>query len=397
MPNTLLTPLMVTRKALMILHQKLNFISNITRDYDDSYAKEGAKQGDTLKIRLPNRYTVGSGAAITPQDTTETSVSLVVGTQKHVPMKFTTAELALSIDDFATRIIEPAMAVLAATMEADAFTMVADVYQQVGTPGTVPTSLLTYLQANARLTNSLAPLSSRSLHLHPLATATIVDALKGLFHDSEAIKEQYREGLMGRTAGMDWYDNTLAPAITNGNKVSGVTVNGASQTGSSLNIGGVAANDTFKKGQVFTIAGVNEVHPETKVDTGRLQKFVVTADVTMSGTTGTISISPSIVTSGANQTVTGSPANGAALTFDGSASQIYPVEVACHKQAFAFATADLVVPKGVDFGARETFDGISLRIIRDYDVTNDNIITRVDVLYGFKAIRPELACRIASG
>jgi len=381
----------------MILHQKLAFIGTITRSYDDEYAKEGAKIGDTLKIRLPNRYTVGTGPAITPQDTTEASVSLVVGTQKHVPMSFTSSELTLSIDDFTERIIEPAMSVLAANMEADAFTMAQDVHQQVGTPGTTPTALLTYLQANARLSNSLAPLSTRCLQLHPLASATIIDSLKGLFHDSSAIEKQYREGIMGRTAGLDWYDNTLAPSITNGNKVAAVTVSGAGQTGATLTIGGLAMGDTFKKGQVFTAAGCNEVHPETKVDTGRLQKFVVTADTTSGGATVALPISPSIVITGASQNVTASPTNGGAVTFDGTASLVYPVELSYHKQAFALASADLVMPKGLDFGARDSMDGISMRIIRDYDVTTDKIITRVDTLYGFKTIRAELAARVASG
>ena len=397
MPNTLLTPTMVTRKALMILHQKLAFIGTITRSYDDEYAKEGGKIGDTLKIRLPNRYTVGNGPTISAQDTAEASVSLVVGTQKNVPMAFTSAELTLSLDDFNERIIEPAMSVLAAVMEADAFTMAQDVYQQVGSPGTIPSALLTYLQANARLSNSLAPISTRSLQLHPLASATIIDALKGLFHDSSALEKQYRDGIMGRTSGFDWYDNTLAPSITNGNKVAAVTTSGAGQTGSSFLIAGLAGADTFKKGEVFTAVGCNEVHPETKVDTGRLQKFVITADATSAGATLTISISPAIVVTGASQNVTASPTNAGALVFDGTASLVYPVEVSYHKQAFALATADLVLPKGLDFGARDNMDGISMRIIRDYDVITDKIVTRVDILYGFKAIRPELACRIASG
>jgi hypothetical protein len=397
MANTLLTPSMITREALRILHQKLTFIGNINRQYDDSFAKTGAKIGDTLKIRLPNQYTVRTGKTLSTQDTTEQSVSLTVGTQKGVDVNFSSAELTLSLDDFSSRILEPAMAVLASSIEADALTMHKDVYNLVGSAGTTPNALSTFLQARQKLNENLAPMdNNRTCHLLPATNVSIVDALKGLFQDSAAIREQYREGMMGRTAGFDWYENTLLPTFTVGNKVSGVTVNGASQTGATLNIGGVAASDTFKYGQVFTIAGVYQVHPETKTTMTNLQQFTVTADATMAGITGSVTISPSIVTSGALQTVNASPASGAALTLVGSASTGYGQNLAFHRDAFAFATADLLMPKGVDFSSREQYDGISMRIVRMYDITNDNFPCRIDVLYGYKTIRPQLACRITN-
>jgi len=397
MTNSLLTPQQITREALRVLHNKLTFIGAINRQYDDSFAKSGAKIGDTLKIRLPNQFTVRSGATLAAQNVTEQSVSLQVGTQKGVDMNFSSLDLTLTLDDFSSRILEPAMAVLASALEADAVSMYKDVYQLVGTPGTTPNTLLTYLQARARLNNSLAPMdANRTTHLSPLATATIVDALKGLFQDSSAIREQYREGSMGRTAGFDWYENPLVPTHTLGNTVAGVQVSGAGQTGSSLNIKGVANGNTFVRGTVFTIAGVFEVHPETKAATGRLQQFVVTADATMSTTTGSIGISPAITITGASQNVGASPADSAALTIVGSASTAYEQELAFHRDAFAFATADLVMPKGVDFAAREVFDGVSMRIVRAYDINNDAFPCRIDVLYGYKTIRPALACRVTS-
>jgi hypothetical protein len=397
MANAFLTPQMITREALRVLHNKLTFIGAINRQYDDSFAKSGAKVGDTLRIRLPNQYTVRTGKTLSTQDTVEQSVSLQIATQKGVDVNFTSAELTLSLDDFSTRILEPAMAVLASAMEADAFSMYKDVYQQVGAAGTTPNTLLTYLQARARLNNSLTPMdANRTTHLSPLATATIVDALKGLFQDSNAIREQYREGSMGRTAGFDWYENPLVPTHTNGNTVAGVTVSGAGQTGATLNIGGVANGNTFARGTVFNIAGVFEVHPETKAVTSRLQQFVVAADATMGGTTGALTISPAIVTTGAQQNVGASPASGAAITIVGAASGAYEQEMAFHRDAFAFATADLVLPKGVDFAAREVFDGVSMRIVRAYDVVNDAFPCRIDVFYGYKTIRPQMACRVTA-
>jgi hypothetical protein len=379
----------------MILHQKLAFVGTIERQYDDSFAKDGAKIGATLQIRLPSRFVSAVGATVTASDTVQTSVGLVVGTQRNVAMNFLTSELTLSMDDFSDRVIDPAMAVIAAGVENDAFQMALDVYQQVGTPGTSPAALLTYLQAGARLDNSLAPRTQRCNQLPPLDSAIIVDALKGLFQDSQAISKQYREGLMGRTGGFDWYNNTLTPRFTNGSKVAGLVVSGAAQTGATLTITSVAA-DTFKKGQVFTAAGCFEVHPETKVNTGRLQKFVITADVTAGGTTVILAISPSIVVTGASQNVSASPTDTGAIVFDGTVSLQYGLILSYFKQAFAIAFADLYMPKGTDFGAREVMDGISLRIIRDYAVLTDLIVTRVDVLYGTKTIRPELACRVAS-
>jgi hypothetical protein len=398
MPNTLLSSSVITKEALRVLHAKLTFIGNVNRGYDKEFAQSGAKIGDTLSIRLPNRYVVRNGATLSAQDTTEQRVQLPVTTQKGVDLNFTSADLTMSLDDFSTRIITPAMAVLASAIESDVITnLYTDIYSMVGTAGTVPNTLLTYLNARRKLNEYLAPQDdNRTVHLNPEANATIVDALKGLFQDSAAIKEQYREGLMGRTSGFDWYENTLLPTFTVGNKVSGVTVNGASQTGATLNIGGVANADTFKKGQVFTIANVFQVHAETRQTMNVLQQFVVTADATMSTTTGTIAISPSITTSGALQTVNASPANSAALTFVGSASTGYAQNLAFHKDAFTFATADLVMPKGVDMAAREVLDGISMRLVRQYDINNDKYPTRLDVLYGYKTLRPELAVRITN-
>ena len=184
MPNTLLTPTAVTREALRILHQKLNFVGNIVRQYDDSYAKSGAKIGDSLKIRLPNQYVVTNGASLTTQDTTESSVTMQVSTQKHVGMTFSTAELALSIDDFSKRIIEPAMTVLAANVEADALSMYKDVYSSVWNGG----SAATYnkaLDARVLLQRALAPANDRTALMDSLAMADVVKDTKTLFQDAK--------------------------------------------------------------------------------------------------------------------------------------------------------------------------------------------------------------------
>lgn len=397
MANTLLTPTQVTRKALMILHQKMNFVGSINRDYDDSFAKDGAKIGDTLKIRLPNQYTVRSGAALQAQDTTEQTVSLQVGTQKGVDVNFSSNELTLSLDDFADRVLEPAMSVLAAAIEADAMNMVNDVYNQVNNTGSAIT-LNKVLNARKILVDNLAPLGDRTCNLNTQDNVDLVDALKGLFQDSTNIARQYREGYMGRTAGFDFMENTLWPSHTVGTKAGTPLVNTGGQTGASLITDGWTASTAgLKKGDVFTIANVFRVHPETKLSTGILQQFVATADGTADGSGNmTVGISPAIVTTGPMQNVSGSPADNAAITVAGTASTAHGLSLTYHKNAFAFATADLVLPRGVDFAAREVLDGVSMRIVRQYDITQDKFPCRIDVLYGYKTVRPQLACRLAN-
>lgn len=393
MPNSFLTPQTITREALRILHQKATFIGNINRQYDDSFAKTGAKIGSQLKIRLPNEYAVSSGATVSSwQDTTENSTTLEVSTQKHVPMYFGMADLTLTIDEFSKRYIEPAVSVLAANVEADAYSMYKDVYNMVD--GDAAALAFSHVLAGRKVLNdNLTPMdSSRAAVLSTAHSAKLVDALKGLFNDPKEVSRQYREGEMGRTAGFNFYESTFASDHTTGDaaKTTTCTVNGASQIGSTITIANVSSK-TFKKGDIVTFAGCNAVHPETKTSTGALKQFVITADAASTS----LSISPAIVVTGAGQNVSASPTNGGAVVKVGAgASELLNTSMVFHKDAFTFATADLVLPNGVDFAARETMDGISMRIVRDYDITNDRILARLDILYGYKTIRPQMACRI---
>lgn len=389
MANAILTPTQVTREALRILHQKLNFVGSINRQYDDSFAKSGAKIGDQLKIRLPNQYTVRTGKVIDVQDTDEESVTLQVATQKGVDMQFSSQDLTLSLDDFSSRILEPAMAVLAANVEADACSMYMDVFQTHYLSGAA--TIGGVLAAGKMLTDSLTPLSGRSANLNTQDTVDLVDGLKGLFQDSTQVARQYREGQMGRAAGFDFMENTLWPRHLRGAAAS-YQVNGANQTGATLTV--ETGTGSVNRGDVFTIANVFSVHPETKVSTGVLQQFVITESAT--GNSTSLKISPSIIDSGARQNVNASPANDAPITFVGTASKSFGTSLLYHKDAFTFATADLVMPKGVDFAAREVYDGVSMRVVRAYDINNDNFPCRIDLLYGYKTLRAQLAARLAT-
>ena len=393
MPNTLLTISQITRKAAMILHQKANFIGAINRQYDSSFAQDGAKIGDTLRVRLPNEYTVRTGMAMSAQDTTEQKVDLTVSTVKGVDLSFTSTELALSLDDFSDRILEPAMSVLAANIEADVY---GGLYKQVYNlvDGDAAAFAFSHVSSSRQLlTENLAPLAKRNLILSPTHTTKFLNDTKSFPNPQGDIGAQYRDGKLGSVQGYDVWENTVFSDHLTGSalKATTYTVNGASQTGSGVVVATGAT--TFKKGDVVTFAGCNRVHPETKVSLGVLQQFVVTADY--AGGAGTLPISPAIVTSGGRQNVSASPTNGGAVTKVGAGANEYlNGSLAFYRDAFTFATADLPLPRGVDMASRAVIDGISVSVVRDFTISSRDFPCRLDVLYGYAALRPQLAARI---
>jgi hypothetical protein len=400
---SLITSTEVTREALRILHQKLNFVGSINRQYDDRFARSGAKIGDTLSVRLPNQYTVRSGATLNPTTaasaTNEQFVPLQVNNQKGVDVNFTSVERTMKLDDFSQRILEPAMSVLAANIEADALSMALDVAQQVGTANTPPTTLANILAAGVKLDNALTPRdNNRNLLVTPTTQAALVGGLSTIFQDATQLGKQYKDGTMGRAAGFDWYSNTMMPTMTNGTAVfsAGAISVAPTEGGKTLTATCTVSGGTIAKGTVFTIANVFEVHPETKATTNRLMQFVVDSTITASTTNAAITFSPAIFASATDgrRNVNVLPTTNAVTSASGAVSTAYQQNIAYHKDAFCFATADLILPKGVDFAAREIMDGISMRIVQQYNIVDDTLPCRIDVLYGYKTIRPQLACRI---
>lgn len=385
MANTIQVIQMIAKEMLRILHNSSPFIGNCNRSYDKEYDVSGAQIGSQLKIRLPNKYTVGDGRVITPQNTEEETVTITRATQKHVAVSFTSEELTQHIDESGVkeRVIRPAMAILASKIAADCYTRVKKVYNRVGTPGTTPASMLTILNAGRKLDEFLAPPIDRTLILNPAAQVSMVNALSGLYNAAPEVSKQYMTGRMKNCLGFDWYSDPLIPVLTTGSDHTTVTVNGANQEGSSITLAG----GTLAVGDSFTIADVYAVHPETKDAYDYLQQFTVlsTADNL------TYTISPSIITTGAKQTVSAVPADGAVVTVAGSASTNYPMNIAFAKDAFAFVGAKLINYPKSHFCVQESYDGLSLRLWSDSDIRNDELITRIDVLYGFECIRPEEA------
>jgi hypothetical protein len=398
MANSLLTIDMITRKSLEILENNLVLTRNVNRQYDDSFAVEGAKIGSTLRIRLPDRALVTDGAALQVQADNEQFTTLTVSSQKHIGVNFTSAELTMQLDDFAERVLKPRVSQLASSVDADVATSYKGIANSVGTPGTTPSTSLVLLQANQKLNEFATPMSPRYATVNPAANAGLVEGMKGLFNPTGTISRQFKNGMMGEgILGLD--EINMSQSIsnhTNGDWGTTITVTStvATEGQATLPISFTGSSKTWNVGDVFTIAGVFAVNPQTRQSTGSLQQFTVTAAVTGSST-ATLSISPALYTaSNALATVNSFPQASAVVTMLGSAATAYPQNLVYHKDAISFATADLLLPQGVDMASRQVHNGISLRIVRQYDINNDRLPCRIDVLYGFNAIRPVTAVRL---
>jgi hypothetical protein len=400
MSNSLLTPTKIVREALRIAHQRSNFVSTLENKYENEFGVQGAKIGDTCKVRLPNKFTSTASATLNVQDVTESSVDVVVNTRRHVGMAFTTKDLTLTIDDFSKRYIDPAVSQLMADVEYDTIVnLYKGVYNRVEpSSATAALDLATIGGARRKLVENLAPRGKWYANLMPRQTQDIIDAGKALFHASTEIEKQYKDGMVGRSAGFDFFENTLWPrhvqgaantSYTTDTRTSAIPVSATAV--SSITV--ASGSGVAKKGDVFTIGNVFRVHPESRVSTSELQQFVLTAD-TVSGA-GTWSFSPSIVTDGAKQNVTIPTTSATAAISIVTASKNYDNSLAYHPQFAAFVAPPLDLP-GTNFEARETMDGISMRIVKDYDITNDRIISRIDIQYGSALLRPEWAVRIKS-
>ena len=399
MSNSILTIDMITRKALEILENNLVLTRNVNRQYDDSFAVEGAKIGSTLRIRLPDRALVTDGAALQVQDDNEQYTTLTVASQKHIGVNFTSAELTMQLDDFAERVLKPRISQLASSIDADVANSYKNIYASVGTPGTTPSTSLVLLQAQQKLNESAAVMSPRYATVNPAANAGLVEGMKGLFNPTDTISRQFKNGMMGMGV-LGFEEINMSQSIkqhTTGAWGTSITVTStvSTQGQATLPISFTGGSQSWNVGDVFTIASVYSVNPQTRESTGSLQQFTVTSAVTGASATTTLGISPAIYTSAnALATVDSFPQANAVVTMLGSASSQYAQNLVYHKDAITFATADLLLPQGVDMASRQVHNGISMRVVRQYDINNDRLPCRIDVLYGYSAIRPAMACRI---
>ena len=395
----------LVREYLASFHNNLKFIKTINREYDARFAKEGAKNGGSLLIKNPNEYVVTTGAVMDTQDVTESTQTLTVATQKHISAPpLTSVEMTMSVDDFRKMFIDPAMSRLAAQVEYDVMNGVyKNIWNFTGTAATTPASLTAILNANARLSQGLAPENDRHVIMNSVAMAATVASMSTYFHKASEIERAFAKGYVGEAANMKWWESNMVPNHTNGARVDASHVCNTSTgiTSGSANItttGQTSTTNAFLIGDVITIADVYAVNPETKQRYPHLQQFVITADKTCD-TTDVLAVSPTPVTSGAKQNVeivsagAGKAVVSVAAGGSGAASTVYTQHLAYHKDAFTFVSADLHMEPGERM-TRAVIEGISMRLWRASDIINDKHLCRIDVLYGFKALRPEWAVRV---
>jgi hypothetical protein len=415
MANTLLTISKITNEALMVLENELTFTSEVNREYDDQFAVAGAKIGATVNVRKPARFIGVTGPNLSVEDFNETSIPVTLNTQFHVDTQFSTADLALSMDMFSDRLIKPAVATIANRIDRDGLVLAKNnVANIVGTAGVPPTSLLTYLTGQAYLDSEGAPRDGRrACIVEPFTSATIVDSLKGLFMPSAKISEQYEKGMMGTdSAGMRWkMDQNVVSQTFGSYATATLATNTATFTGSitsgwasssTITISATTAAAPIQQGDVITIANVYAVNPQNRqpYGTNRLRNFVVTSAVTIaSGGSASVTVSPAIITAGQFQNVfVSATSSSAVVTPFNNTGTVSPQNIILHRNAETLACADLELPMGVVFAGRASDKelGLSIRVVRQYTINNDSVPCRLDVLYGWAMLYPELACRVAA-
>lgn len=409
MANTLVTPSWTLKEVGRGYENSLKFIANVNRTYSDEYTQAGAKVGNTINYRLPQRWLVSDGQALDVQNILDQTVPISLTNQKHVDMSWSAWQETTEVEEVRKRYVDPAADALASVIDGFAFsTVYRDVYNSIGTPGTTPSTTLAYLQAGRKLTDLGAPRKGRVAVLDSEAAIVLANTTTTLFNPQSIISENYRDGMLGRgQLGIsEWYEDSNRPSFTTGAITTAATplVDGASQTGATININGWASGATnLKKGDILTIAGVYSVNPLSYVSTGRLQQFVITADTAdSSGATTTLPISPSIITSGSLQTVSNSPANDAVVTYwsmsagGTQAATASPTGMVFHPDAFAFVTADLALPAGGAKAVRinSKARGVALRMAEQWDVQTDQNITRIDTLVGAATLQARMAVRV---
>ena len=415
MANTLLTISKITNEALMVLENELTFTSEVNREYDDQFAVSGAKIGQTVNVRKPARFIGTTGPALAVEDFNETSIPVTLNTQFHVDTQFSTADLALSLDMFSDRVIKPGVAAIANKIDRDGLVLAKNsIANIVGTAGVPPTSLLTYLTGQAYLDSEGAPRDGRrACIVEPFTSATIVDSLKGLFMPSQKISDQYEKGMMGTdSAGMRWrMDQNVVSQTFGSYATATLSTNTTTFTGSltsgwasssTITISATTAAAPIQQGDVITIANVYAVNPQNRqpYGTNRLRNFVVTSAVTIaSGGSASVTVSPAIITAGQFQNVfVSATSSSAVVTPFNNTGTVSPQNIILHRNCETLACADLELPAGVVFAGRASDRelGLSIRVVRQYTINNDSIPCRLDVLYGWAMLYPELGCRVAA-
>lgn len=403
---TYLTHALICREMIRILKQKLNFIGNINmkacKEYGKSgYMVNGSKIGPSVTIAKPAKYMTMDGPTLVDgnyQQINEASVTINRTTFKTTPVVYTQQDMTLSMPDFKRLVIDPATASHAAIVEAVAMQQLRKIPNRVGTFGTQPNTAKIFNQGRALLAQHLCPMDLRAC-ITPDASVEVVEALASRFHSKQQLVDNFKQGMLnGEYAKTMYYENTLLPIQTNGNKVAGVTISAVGVEGAAtLVFAGLAAADTFKAGQVFTIANVFEVHDQTKETTARLKQFCVAADATSAGATLSVTITEAMYasTTDGRKNISALPSAAAAVTFAGAASASHQDNIQFHRDAFAGSFVPLYKPNGVHMAERiDTGDGFSMLMVQAYTINDNQFKGRMDTLSGFATVYPEMAVRL---
>jgi hypothetical protein len=409
--NVFLTVDQITAEAVRLFKNSNLFVMNMDTQYDGQFAVDGAKIGDTLRIRLPSDFIVTDGPAMQLQDNVQQFTTLTVSSQKNVATPYTSAERTMSIDNYSELTMAPIINALAGKVALDIMQGseggVCNFVSNTDGTGAIssPTSDQ-FLQANAILDDNSADNMDRRIVNDPTTDARTTTALQGLLNPTPEISAQFRSGMMKSGLGYGrWFrDQTVIKHTSGLYTVGAVTVSGGGQvtttSGGNIVITAMPGGSNLKKGDIITLGGVNAVNRVTKQSLGTLRQFVVTADVAAGAVaipvyTGLIPSATGIAGGPDQQyqTVDASPLNGAAVTMVTKSGEVYRKSIAYTQKAVTMATADLVLPRaGIVEGSRANYDGISVRIITTYLPNSDQLATRVDVLFGKRYLRPEWLC-----
>lgn len=395
MTNTLLTPSLITKETLINLENNLVMAGKVNRQFENQFVKIG----NSITIRKPNRFIVSSGPALSIQNISEPSTSVTISNQNHVDFQFSSQELTLSIEEFGERYLKPAAIALANQIDYTVFSNFSSFSNLVGTAGTLPSSFASIAAVGQRMDELAAPQEGRTLVLNPAAYWSMANGLVGLFVKSVA--EPALKGFLANIANFSIYEDQNTQQHTWGQFAGSGAVNGASQTGSSIVTNGWTASVTnlFLPGDVVAFAGTHQVNPQNRNSTGSLKNFVITAAVNSDGSgNATLPIFPAITTTGAFQNTDASPANGAAVTAvtNPTHGTSYFNNLGFTRDAIGLVTVPLEIPEGVDFRSREMWKGISMRVVRAFDINNDVFPCRIDVLFGTGMYYDDLGVRLTN-
>lgn len=406
--NVFLTDDIILREMMEVLKSSAVGVKRVNRDLE----KRFGKVGDTISLEKPFMTQTAEGRTLVKQPMTDTKIGFKIDRQRNWGLQFNQRDRTLSIQNFRERYLNTGIMMLGNEIERSVLECaVKKSYLTGGTPGTALNSDAV-IDIDGDMTNIAIPDDGMRSGIINIKDGKAIDKeMKGLYNES-MVKGAVQKGYMGPIAGMELYRSAMIPVHTVGNHGGTPLVKGGDQTGSTLVIDGCTASTTdfLKEGDQFTIAGVYEIHPQTKQSTGNLQTFVVKADVDSDGSgEATLTISPSIndgtltTTNAANETVSlaayknvsAAPADNAAITVIGDAGSTYRQNVFFHKQAMTLCMVQKELPETAPVKARvhDPETGLSLSMTAQYDINEDEQTYRIDAVWGVDMLQPELAYR----